>query len=72
MPILYTLTFAIGIFLLTSAGYVFKGWFGWFYHDKLNWHIPRENSIVTDGVTRWAICKYCDEVIQQDSQGNWF
>ena len=60
------------IFLLCGIGYIKKGWFVWLYHDKLNWHVPKENSIITDGFTQWGICRFCDEVIQQDSQGNWF
>ena len=72
MIILYIITlFGISI-LLGSAGYVFKGWFKWLYHDILKWHIPKEDSIISDGFIRWGVCKYCDEVIQQDSQGNWF
>lgn len=71
MITIYIFTYTILMVIFTSAGYLFKGWFSWFYHDKLNWHIPRENSIITDGVTRWAICKYCGEVIQQNENGIW-
>lgn len=71
LAILHIMTIIILIVALTSAGYVAKGWFAWYYHDKLNWHIPRETSLITDGVNNYGICKYCDKVIQQDNQGKW-
>ena len=69
--ILHITTYLLFIFYTTVAGYVFKGWFAWFYHDKLNWHIPKNNSLITDGVTNYGVCKYCDKIIQQDAQGKW-
>lgn len=47
------------------------GWFKFFYHDVMGWHIPIEEQEF-DGCSFTSICKYCGEKIMQDSQGNWF
>lgn len=61
------------IFLLGSILYTALGWFRFFYHDKLKWHIPDKRSkISSDGYNIHANCKYCGKHIMRDSQGNWF
>jgi hypothetical protein len=41
------------------------------FHDVLRWHIPKGIEFY-DGSSFHSYCKYCDEEIMQDSQGNWF
>ena len=66
------ISYIILVFLLTSVGYVTFGCFGYFYHDILKWPIPKKDYVISDGVSLCGVCKYCDKVIQQDSQGYWF
>lgn len=61
-----------GLFVLGSVGYATGDHFIWLYHDILKWHIPRHNSIITDGDTFYDVCKHCGEVIQQSENGTWF
>lgn len=54
-----------------SAMYFKFGWFKFFYHDVMGWHMPIE-EVGYDGCSFISKCKYCGEEIMQDSQGNWF
>ena len=42
-----------------------------FLHDKLGWGFPNK-SISGDGYQPTYSCRFCDEEIAKDSQGNWF
>jgi hypothetical protein len=57
----------IGLSLL----YICTGIGKWFYHDRLDWHMPNGKYGFT-GVSLTSHCKYCGKEIMQDSQGNWF
>lgn len=57
----------IGGFIYAKTGLLKK-----IYHDKFGWHEPADHSIYYTGILRHAVCKYCNEEIMQDSQGNWF
>ena len=63
--------FFILFFIVTAALYLTKGFFKWFYHDALEWHVPVD-SIGFNGVSFCSKCKFCNRTIYQDSQGNWF
>ena len=62
----------IVLHLLGALLYFTCGFFKFFYHDILEWHIPDGKGETFDGVNRYTHCKYCGEEIIQDSQGNWF
>lgn len=73
MILLYIITLLAILFLIGSGFYAMCGWFKWLYHDILKWHVPKEETIIYDSLgNAYAICKYCEDTIQQDSQGNWF
>lgn len=72
MELLLIFLIIMGIFWLPAICYILFGCFKWWYHDILKWHKPKEGTIERDSVCTWAVCKYCGERIQQDSQGNWF
>ena len=57
--------------MILSIFYFKFGWFKWFYHDVMGWHVPNGNQGF-DGCSFTSICKHCGEEIMQDSQGNWF
>jgi len=60
------------IVLIGAAIAYFKfGWFKFFYHDVLGWHVPIE-EVMYNGCSFISECKFCGEKIMQDSQGNWF
>ena len=69
-----------GVLVLSSMVWVYVGaglyygfgWFKFFYHDFLGWHIPDNSPHTFDGLSEHARCKYCGKDIMQDSQGNWF
>lgn len=70
---------SIGLFvallmcLICGIMYVQYGWFKALYHDIFGWHEPDESKPAEfDGVNWHCTCKYCNEPIMQDSQGNWF
>lgn len=65
---------AAGAWEIAAAWLYHKlGWFKFFYHGMLGWHVPDENiDHWSDGCSDHAICKYCGKDIMQDSQGNWF
>ena len=64
---------AILLFSLAAITYYAFGWFGWYFHDRLGWHIPDHRKGMTyDGINIYASCKRCRKEIMQDSQGNWF
>lgn len=59
--------------LICGIMYVQYGWFKALYHDIFGWHEPDESKPAEfDGVNWHCTCKYCNEPIMQDSQGNWF
>ena len=57
--------------LVCTPFYFLKGWFKWFYHDILQWHVPVDKQAF-DGQSFESTCKHCGKKILQDSQGNWF
>lgn len=58
--------------VIMDGTYFGLGWFKFYCHDLLGWHIPDESTQWFDGCSRCAVCKYCGKYILQDSQGNWF
>ena len=61
----------LGLFLVLSIFYLKFGWFKFFYHNIMGWHMPTEDRH-SDGFSMHSTCKYCGKDIMQDSQGNWF
>ena len=57
--------------IIGMVAYFKFGWFKFFYHDVMGWHVPSDNQNF-DGCSFTSTCKYCGEKIMQDSQGNWF
>ena len=58
--------------VIMDGTYFGLGWFKFYCHDVLKWHIPDNSPTWSDGCSEHAICKYCGAEIMQDSQGNWF
>lgn len=58
--------------IIMDGTYFGLGWFKFYCHDVLKWHIPNEDSLWFDGCSRHGVCVYCEKDIIQDSQGNWF
>ena len=74
----------LGIVCLGFCGLYFVTWIvsliwlahpfkagGWFFHDILGWHKPN-GALTFDGLSEHSRCRFCNEEIMQDSQGNWF
>lgn len=56
-----------------GAGLYLKfGFFKFYYHNLLGWHVPDNSPKWSDGCSTHAVCKYCGREVMQDSQGNWF
>lgn len=76
MTFLYYIFIAIAIFYIITVvlcPFYFKlGWFKFFYHDILGWHVPDDSEQWSDGCSQHAKCRHCGREIMQDSQGNWF
>ena len=64
------LTISVIIFM-TAILYFRFGWFKFFYHDVMAWHLPIEKQGF-NGCSFTSICKHCGKDIMQDSQGGWF
>lgn len=73
MIALIVLAVLLSTMLLCGAMYLAFGWFAFFYHDVLGWHMPMDGAEQWhDGCSMHAVCKHCGKEILQDSQGNWF
>ena len=72
MKSILILIFCLTTFQIVLSIFYFKfGWFKWYYHDLLQWHVPNDEQGF-DGCSFTSTCKHCGEEIMQDSQGNWF
>lgn len=73
MELVYCIIIVTLFTFITYYLYLKKGIGKWFYHDILGWHTPdKSKKYKFDGCSIHATCKYCDNDIMQDSQGNWF
>lgn len=59
------------VFIGTAVTYLKFGWFKFFFHDVMGWHMPAD-EVGYDGCSFTSKCKFCGKKIMQDSQGNWF
>lgn len=59
------------IFFIPPICYFRFGWFKFFYHDIMGWHVP-VRTLLFNGVSFKSKCKHCGKDIMMDSQGNWY
>lgn len=74
MNIIFLILIFMGISFITgSIFYQLFGWFKFFYHNILHWHMPSKTAKYwIDGCSVHSFCKHCNKEIMEDGQGNWF
>ena len=63
--------FILFILVFYFYNYSITGCFSWLFHDILKIHVPKEATIITDSITDYAVCRYCNKVIKKNKFGFW-